>query len=382
MTTVNFEFGDLAPKGSADQRLFDECVVQAARGRSLYFPLSIRETARVPFVPDNSEAATILEKPIAFDLVIRVFPEAGERLTIRSREPNDASSGVERRVAVWVGEEFSVGVGLRKPRGMGIPDYLAKSAVEWMETGIEAALKAGNPGWEGIRGLEGDIAQAVGRISIMVDDIGTASITQKQDVPRLLLVEDPIFGKDHFYSLALTETKNTAWMDDWMRELLTFPLGDYEGADAIRTALVRQHCPKFDDTYGYDHVDARIEDEDRVIIGRHDGLLSLDPSGKSLAAGIRDFGQRLAMALPPGNTARKDILMTLREAPDEEDVIEACDVARREHPDVYTAFLEAAGWDHPFDPLDVVVLKRRYAVGLPPEEWYAPVSLAPGGPQV
>jgi hypothetical protein len=184
-------------------------------------------------------------------------------------------------------------------------------------------------------------------------------------------------GKKHFYGLALTETGNTAWMDEWMREFLTFPLGDYEGADSVRTTLVRQYCPKFDDSYGYDQMDARVEVEDGIVsrhVSRHDGLLALDPSDKSLANGIRDFGGRFAMALPSGVKARKDILMTLREAPDEEDVIKACDAAQREHPDTYAAFLEAAGWDFPFDPLELVVLKRRYAMGLPLEEKPVPTS--------
>lgn len=383
MTGENFEFGDLAPKASAEQRLFDECVRQAARGRLVDYPLSVRETARVPFVPDDSRAAAIIEKEIAIDLIIPVGPEKDDALTIRSRKANgsDASSSFELRTPIWVGEVFSVGVGSRKPRDMGIPDYLAKSAQEWMATGIETALKAGKRGWDGIREVEGDIRSSLSRISIMVDEIGTPSIAQEQDVPRFLLVEDPIMGKDHFYNLTLTDPKNTAWMDDWMREFLSFPLGDYEGADAIRTALVRQHCPRYDDGYGYDQMDARVVDEDDVIIGRHDALLALDPPHESLAAGIWDFGKHLAMALPSGVKARKDILATLREAPDEEDVIEACDLALREHPDAYTAFLEVAGWDFPFDPLDVVVLKRRYAMGLPLEEDAAPTK-PKTGPQV
>jgi hypothetical protein len=324
----------------------------------------------------------IIEREIALDLKIPVGPEKDDALTIRSRKANggDASSGTERRTSIWVGEVFSVGVGTRKPRDMGIPDYLAKSAAEWMATGIETALQAGKRGWDGIRELDGDIREAMSRISIMVDEIGTPSITQTQDVPRFLLVEDPIFGKDHFYGLAMTEARNTAWMDDWMREFLSFPLGDYEGANAIRTALVRQHCPKFEDGCGYDQMDAKVEDEEGIV-GRHDALLALDPSDESLAAGVRDFGRRLAMALPSGVKARKDILMTLREAPDDEDVIEACDLAQREHPDAYIAFLEAAGWDFPFDPLDVVVLKRRSAMRLPLENNAGP-SLGSRPPKV
>ncbi|MCS4088623.1 hypothetical protein [Rhizobium sp. BK176] len=378
MTQQNFEFGDLAAKPSAEQRLFDECVRQTVRGRRIDFPLVIRETARIPFVPDDSHPAMIVERELDVHLVIPVLPMEGDALVIRSRKA--AGPGKERRMRVWVGETFAVDVGSRKPEDMGFPEYIAKTAVEWIEAGVDAALKAGEKTWDGIRELDGDMREALSRISVVVDETGTPSLAQEQDVPRFLLVPDPIMGKKHFYSLTLTEARNTAWMDEWMREFLTFPLGDYEGAASVRMALVRQHCPKFDDGYGYEQMDARVEYEEDIV-SRHDFLLALDPSDESLAAGIREFGRRFAMALPSGVDARKDILMTLREAPDEEDVIEACDAAQRKSPDVYSAFLEAAGWDFPFDPLDIVALKRRYAMGLPLDEKNAPKG-AKGGPQL
>lgn len=66
-----------------------------------------------------------------------------------------------------------------------------------------------------------------------------------------------------------------------------------------------------------------------------------------------------------GTEARRDILVAVRQSPEETDVLEACGLAQDEHPDAYKAFLEAAGWDYSFDPLDIVTLKRRYEMDIP-----------------
>ena len=97
-----------------------------------------------------------------------------------------------------------------------------------------------------------------------------------------------------------------------------------------------------------------------------------------LASAIFEFGKELAHALPSGSEARRVILAAIRQSPDETDVIEACDLAQTDHPEAYKAFLEAAGWDYGFEPLDMVTLKRRYAIGLPLEDEPPSSHRAPG----
>jgi hypothetical protein len=58
---------------------------------------------------------------------------------------------------------------------------------------------------------------------------------------------------------------------------------------------------------------------------------------------IFEYGRDLAKTMPSGSTARRDILAAVRESPEVSDVIEACDLAQGEHPEIYNAFLESAG---------------------------------------
>jgi hypothetical protein len=200
-------------------------------------------------------------------------------------------------------------------------------------------------------------------ITVHVDNLGTSVLARKQDVPSYVLVADPIMGPTHHFGIALSGPSNTGWMYGWMRELLSFPLGDYRQADAIRNELVSRYCPDHEE-FGYDWTDARLQDANGLI-DHHEELLRLADKEGALELAILEFGKELGRAMPSGSEARHNILAAVRQSPDAGDVMEACSIAQNEHPEVYKTFLEAAGWDFDFDPMDMMELKRQYAMGVP-----------------
>lgn len=173
----------------------------------------------------------------------------------------------------------------------------------------------------------------------------------------------PSLGLKHHFGLALATAGKIRWMYPWVKEFLSFPLGDHRQADAVRNALVAEHCPERGD-FGYDWTDARLFDG-KDFVDYHERLIQLSNSENDLASAVFEFGKELAHALPSGSKARSGILAAVRQSPEETDVLEACGLAQDEHPDAYKAFLEAAGWDYSFDPLDIVTLKRRYEMDIP-----------------
>ncbi|MCV9964337.1 hypothetical protein OIU34_20835 [Pararhizobium sp. BT-229] len=370
-------FGDLTGYASAEQRLFAECVERASHGADLHFPLRIKTEVNVPFLPQDGRGPMIVGGAINIDMPLPI-KAVTDTLVIRtwSVKDGDASSAERKEIPVFVSDEYSMGIERSRSAGMAIPDYIRAIAARWLETDIEAALRATAQDRINLREVAADVEDDLLRITVHVDDAGTAILAKKQEVPRFILVADPIAGPKHHYGLALATAGNTGWMYGWVEEFLSFPLGDYRQADAVRNALVAEHCPEHGD-FGYDWTDARLFDG-RDFVDHHEGLIQLANSENDLASAVFEFGKELAHALPSGSKARRDILAAVRQSPDETDVLEACGLAQDEHPDAYKAFLETAGWDYRFDPFDVVGMKRRYAMGLPLHDAPASSNRTPG----
>lgn len=391
-------FGDLTGYTSAEQRLFADCVKRASHGADLFFPLRIKSEVNVPFLPQDGRGPMIVGASIKLDLPLPIRAET-DSLVIRtwSVKDGDASSAERKETPVFVSDEFSVGIERGQSAGMAIPEYVRAIAARWLETDIEAALRATDDGRPlpavvtsramreratgedriNLERVASNVEAELRTISVHVDDIGTAIVARRQEVPKLILVADPISGPKHHYGLALATAGNTGWMYGWVKEFLSFPLGDYRQGDAVRNALVTKYCPDHDSDFGYDWTDTRLWDG-TGFVDHHEGLIQLANSENDLASAIFEFGKELAQALPSGSTARRDILAAVRESPEESDVIEACDLAQAEHPEACKSFLEAAGWDFGFDPLDVVTMKRRYSMGLPLNDEPAASYRGPG----
>ena len=364
MESLNFEIGT-RETSSPERRLFDKCVEVAAIGRDTEFNFAINEPVTVPFVPADGSRPRLVTRTLSFEVNIDVFgsqPDGRMLMTEHRREDEGDTRTV--RTSLWAREAAYAGTGIEFGRDIDPHSAIRDICVGWAERMVSARLadpeKARRFSFDGITDA---IREQIAGMAVFVDGDGLPALARRTEiVPRLALVEDPVMGGKHFYGLVFDRERHR----NWKTELCSFPVGDIETARNVRDTLVSTHCPDHDPDFGYDWADTVLSRQEPgyARVDRSEALLALDGPERILLRGVRALAEAMGAAGLMSLENRADVEEIVSEGGSVDELLAVVRVAADADSERYAAFLSNAGWNFPFDPVEIAAARIAAMIGL------------------
>ncbi|MDW9481272.1 hypothetical protein GOB57_21745 [Sinorhizobium meliloti] len=358
MTNRSFKIEDI--RTTTEGRVFDACVELARRGHPTSFKLVVDELVTAAYTPSDGTAPRTVSKRLSFETDIAVRADTYVVLgDVKMEEEGDASSCYNDYRHLWIAGDLAWK--REEPYFKTYQDpmtYLRLQAVQWATNALSMALD--EPGANPDRAFDGvteGIVDTIKEMAFQANVDGVEIATSLFGVPRLLIEPSPIWGPSMY--LNLKSTRAPILDMDWKQQLLSFQLADTVEAERVRDALVREHCADYDPDYDCSWTDSGVVDKGDTFASRSAMLnaIRIEEAETPVLKGLRSLGTALLAAGLMNQDDKADFEVAFYEGGQEAEFKTVVAAVAERNPKGFDRFLEEAGWEFAFSPLDVAELR-------------------------